>query len=131
MLISSMDNCTHFSFSKFIDYNIFQYFSFHNIFNEDENESEEYNPNIKLINFIFYNNSITFDENKKSEENSYFESLFHKNNIIYNDDLITNEEHIYFLCLPCGEILRTREDINNYAQKENHYIAINLTDISI
>ena len=49
MLISSMDNCTHFSFSKFIDYNIFQCFSFHNIFNEDENESEEYNPDVKLL----------------------------------------------------------------------------------
>jgi len=48
-----------------------------------------------------------------------------------NPALIPENEHIYFLCLSCGEILRSREDINNHIQKENHYIAINLTDISI
>ena len=131
MFISSIDNCPHFSSSKFIDYNTLQYFSFHNIFNEDDNEDEEYNPNMKLVNLLFYNNNITLDENKKSEESTSFESLFHKNNIIYNDDLNTNKEHIYFLCLSCGQILRTREIINNHIQKENHYIAINLIDISI
>ena len=131
MFISSIDNCPHFSSSKFIDYNTLQYFSFHNIFNEDDYEDEEYNPNMKLVNLLFYNNNITLDENKKSEESTSFESLFHKNNIIYNDDLNTNKEHIYFLCLSCGQILRTREIINNHIQKENHYIAINLIDISI
>ena len=132
MFISSIDNCPHFSLSKFIDYNTLQYFSFRNIFDGNEDEDEEYNPNMKLINLLFYNNNLNLNSEKQNEENASFESLFHKNNIIYNNNINTvKEEHIYFLCLSCGEILRSREDINNHIQKENHYIAINLTDVSI
>ena len=132
MFISSIDNCPHFSLSKFIDYNTLQYFSFRNIFDGNEDEDEEYNPNMKLVNLLFYNNNLNLNSEKQNEENASFESLFHKNNIIYNNNINTvKEEHIYFLCLSCGEILRSREDINNHIQKENHYIAINLADVSI
>ena len=84
-----------------------------------------------IINKLFYNNNITVNNDVQLEENTPFELLFQKNNIIYNDDLNSYKEHIYYLCLSCGEILRSIEDINLHIQKESHYIDINLTDISI
>ena len=129
MFISSIDNCPHFSLSKFIDYNTLQYFSFRNIFDGNEDEDEEYNPNMKLVNLLFYNN-YDFNQNKPNNNYTDFESIFHKNDID-NNKINSVKEHLYFLCLSCGSILKAREEINKHVQSLKHYIAINLTDISI
>ena len=129
MYISAIENCTHFSSNKFIDYNSLQYFSLNNVFNENEKD-EECIPNMKLVNLLFYNNISIHEENKDNNIPDTFESLFHKNNIDYNS-IDSEKEHKYFLCLSCGIILSSRSEINNHTQILKHYIAINLTDISI
>ena len=131
MFVSALENCSHFSQVEFIDYNSLQYFSLNNIFNKDDNEDEdeEYNPNMKLVNLLFYNN-YDFHQNKPNDNYTDFESIFHKNDID-NNKVNSVKEHLYFLCLSCGAILKTREEINKHVQTLKHYIAINLTDISI
>ena len=131
MYISAINNCPHFSSANFIDYNELQYFSFNAIFNKNDIEDEEYIPNMKLVNLLFDKNN-TFKEEKQNNNNSQdsLESLFHKNIIDYNC-INTQKEHIYFMCLSCGIILKSKEEINNHKVVLGHYIAINLTDISI
>jgi len=131
MYISAINNCPHFSSANFIDYNELQYFSFNAIFNKNDIEDEEYIPNMKLVNLLFDKNN-TFKEEKQNNNNSQdsLESLFHKNIIDYNC-INTQKEHIYFMCLSCGIILKSKEEINNHKVMLGHYISINLTDISI
>ena len=38
MYIPAVDNCPHFFKTKFIDYNSLQYFSFNDIFHDDEDD---------------------------------------------------------------------------------------------
>ena len=131
MYISAINNCPHFSSANFIDYNELQYFSFNAIFNKNDIEDEEYIPNMKLVNLLFDKNN-TFKEEKQNNNNSQdsLESLFHKNIIDYNC-INAQKEHIYFMCLSCGIILKSKEEINNHKAMLGHYISINLTDISI
>jgi len=131
MYISAINNCPHFSSANFIDYNELQYFSFNAIFNKNDIEDEEYIPNMKLVNLLFDKNN-TFKEEKQNNNNSQdsLESLFHKNIIDYNC-INAQKEHIYFMCLSCGIILKSKEEINNHKVMLGHYISINLTDISI
>ena len=131
MYISAINNCPHFSSANFIDYNELQYFSFNAIFNKNDIEDEEYIPNMKLVNLLFDRNN-TFKEEKQNNNNSQdsLESLFHKNIIDYNC-INAQKEHIYFMCLSCGIILKSKEEITNHKVMLGHYIAINLTDISI
>ena len=131
MYISAINNCPHFSSANFIDYNELQYFSFNAIFNKNDIEDEEYIPNMKLVNLLFDKNN-TFKEEKQNNNNSQdsLESLFHKNIIDYNC-INAQKEHIYFMCLSCGIILKSKEEITNHKVMLGHCIAINLTDISI
>ena len=129
MFIPPIENCPHFSNTKFIDYNELQYFSLKEIFNKNDNEDEEYDPSMKLVNLLFYQNKNN-PENIYNNDNMEFESMFHKQNIKYDEEL-TEKEHIYFLCLSCGIVLRSKEDINIHMQTEKHYIFFNLLDISI
>ena len=131
MYISAINNCPHFSSANFIDYNELQYFSFNAIFNKNDIEDEEYIPNMKLVNLLFDRNN-TFKEEKQNNNNSQdsLESLFHKNIIDYNC-INAQKEHIYFMCLSCGIILKSKEEITNHKVMLGHCIAINLTDISI
>ena len=132
MYISAINNCPHFSSANFIDYNELQYFSFNAIFNKNDIEDEEYIPNMKLVNLLFDKNN-TFKEEKQNNNNNSqdsLESLFHKNIIDYNC-INAQKEHIYFMCLSCGIILKSKEEITNHKVMLGHCIAINLTDISI
>ena len=130
MYISGINNCPHFFKNDFIDYNELQYFSFKNIF--DNNENKIYS-NLKFVNLLFNkinNRKINYTENNQDFD---FELIFKKslfdNNI--HEEIKNKEENIYFLCLTCGKILNTLEQLNFHLKEENHYIAINLTDISI
>ena len=130
MYISGINNCPHFFKNDFIDYNELQYFSFKNIF--DNNENKIYS-NLKFVNLLFNkinNRKINYTENNQDFD---FELIFKKslfNNNIH-EEIKNKEENIYFLCLTCGKILNTLEQLNFHLKEENHYIAINLTDISI
>ena len=133
MYISGIDNCPHFCNANFIDYNTLQYFSFNDIFNDDKDEIS----NQKLVKLLF--NDI--DKEKKNEEHKVenededfvFESIFKKSTNDNDVDNVINvkKENLYYLCLSCGKILNNKEMINTHLTEENHYIAINLTDISI
>ena len=130
MYISAIENCPHFSSTKIIDYNTLQYFSFKEVFNENINNTEEKNPIMELVNLLFYNSTAFKKENQNNNEPQNLENLFHKENIDY-DSLCSEKEHIYFLCLSCGEILKSKIDRNSHIEMLKHYICINLTDISI
>ena len=127
MFFSAIDNCPHFSNTNFIDYNSLQYFSMRDIF--ESIKDADYNPKMALVNLLFGNN-IDSIMPKQNEEYTKFEEIFEKN-INHSNDLTPENEHIYFLCLSCGLILRTRSGINNHIEAFNHYIVMNLTDISI
>lgn len=135
MFISGIDSCPHFLINKFIDYNSLQYFSFNDIF---ENIDDDYSY-MKLVNLLFNDNENEI-ENEKSKEKEekgekegdfMFESLFMKNIINNNNEIKNKDENLYFLCLSCGRILRAKSQIDNHLKEEMHYIAFNLTDISI
>ena len=85
----------NFSATKFIDYNELQYFSFKELFNKNDYEDEEYEPNMKLVNLLFYKNE-NISETKKNDEYTDFESIFHKKNIEFNEEGL-EKDHIYFL----------------------------------
>ena len=129
MFIPAKENCPHFSATKFIDYNELQYFSFKELFNKNDNEDEEYEPNMKLVNLLFYKNE-NISETKKNDEYTDFESIFHKKNIEFNEEGL-EKDHIYFLCLSCGAILLSKEEISLHTDTQNHYISMNLLDTSI
>ena len=135
MFITGIDNCPHFSQCKFIDYKELQYFSFNDVFENDEDD--EYS-NLKLINLLFdkKENENINKENKvitEKVEDFNFESNFIKSSFDNNkNEEIKNEnEKIYFLCLSCGKILNTKEILESHPKEEKHYIVMNLTDISI
>ena len=130
MYISAIDNCPHFCKTKFIDYNSLQYFSFNDIFHDDEDDES----NMKLVNVLFNEKTEENinEEKKDKEEDFVFESIFKKSIVENNNnDIKKRTDNLYFLCLSCGLILNTRELINSHLNEENHSIVINLTDISI
>ena len=119
MFISGIDSCPHFFEIKFIDYNSLQYFSFNKIFKKDK---DEYN-NMKLVNLLFNKkeNENEKENVKENEEEEFqFESIF-KKEIINNDIIKEKEEKIYFLCLSCGEILQTKEQIYSHPKEANNH----------
>ena len=130
MYIPAIDNCPHFCKTKFIDYNSLQYFSFNDIFHDDEDDES----NMKLVNVLFNEKTEeNINEEKKDKEDDFvFESIFKKSIVENNNnDIKKRTDNLYFLCLSCGLILNTRELINSHLNEENHSIVINLTDISI
>ena len=130
MYISAIENCPHFPSTKFIDYNALQYFSMKEVFTKNVNNEEENNPIMELVNLLFYNNTTFKKENPNNNELQTFENLFQKDIIDYNSNC-SEEEHIYFLCLSCGEVFKSKIDINTHKEVLKHYIYINLTDISV
>ena len=130
MYISAIDNCPHFSNTKFIDPNTLKYFSFNDVFNiEDENSS------MKLVNLLFneeFKEESKEDNLQNDNDDFIFEKIFKKSAMDNNNNQIINKtENIYFLCLSCGIILNSKEQIKNHLKEVNHYIAMNLTDISV
>ena len=68
--------------------------------------------------------------NKNEEFN--FELIFKKNILDdNNDEKDSKAGKLYFLCLSCSLVLNSKEQIEIHLKEKNHYIAINLTDISI
>ena len=130
MYISAIENCPHFPSTKFIDYNALQYFSMKEVFTKNVNNKEENNPIMELVNLLFYNNTTFKKENPNNNKPQTFENLFQKDIIDYNSNC-SEEEHIYFLCLSCGEVFKSKIDISNHKEMLKHYIYINLTDISV
>ena len=130
MFISAIDNCPHFDKSTFIDYNSLQFFSFRDVFSQEDLEEEENDPNMKLVNLLLFPNLSLEDKTQTKEDTSKLESLFHQNNTIYNQ-LNSEKENIYFLCLSCGTVLSSKDDISYHIEDTKHYIAISLTDISV
>ena len=130
MFICGTENCPHFYKNSFIDYKNLQYFSFNEIF---DNNDEQYNPNMKLTNILFTNKKIEKTKEKNEKEGEFnFEFSFNKSITYKNSQEINNlKDNIYFLCLSCGKIINTKEQIDFHIKEELHYIAINLTDISI
>ena len=133
MYISGIDNCPHFYKNNFIDYNSLQYFSFKDAF-ENKDEDDDVYSNMKLVNLLFNKENVNkIKENKDKEEefnfeSAFCESIFNNNN---NQGIKTLEENLHFLCLSCGKILNTKEQLEFHLKEEIHYIVINLTDISI
>ena len=126
MFISGIDNCPHFFENKFIDYNSLQNFSF-KIFNKDE---DKYRIR-KLVNLLFKNeNEIENIKEKENEKEFHFEAFF-KKQMIKKEEIKDKQEYIYFLCLSCGEILKTKDQIYSHPKEKLHYIAFNLSDISV
>ena len=108
MYIPAVDNCPHFFKTKFIDYNSLQYFSFNDIFHDDEDDES----NMKLVNVLFNEKTEENinEEKKDKEEDFVFESIFKKSIVENNNNVIQKKsENLYFLCLSCGLILNTRE----------------------
>ena len=136
MYITGIHNCPHFLKSNFIDYNQLQYFSFNDIFDNNESECDNY-PKMKLVDLLF-NKTENKKINSKEKEispNFDFESIFKKssfdNNNNINEEINNKKENIFFLCLSCGTVLTDKDQLNTHPKEEKHYITINLTDISI
>ena len=135
MFITGIDNCPHFKESIFIDYKNLQFFSFNDVF--ENNEDEEYS-NMKLVNLLFdkkENENIFKEKNEKAEkdvifnfESNFIKSIFDN---YKNEEIKNKTENSYFLCLSCGILLNTKEILEFHIKEEKHYICMNLTDISI
>ena len=136
MFITGIENCPHFLQSKFIDYKNLQFFSFNDV--KENDEDDEYS-NLKLVNLLFDKkqneniNKENNDNNTEKVEDFNFESNFIKNAFDNNknEEIKNKKEYKYFLCLSCGKILDTKEILEFHLTEEKHYIAMNLTDISI
>ena len=74
-----------FGASKFIDYNSLQYFSIGEVFNKDNKEDTDYDPSMKLVNLLFYNNLTLNEEKQNDEDSSKLESLFLKDVKYYSE----------------------------------------------
>ena len=127
MYIPGIDNCPHFFKNKFIDYNALQFFSFRDIFDK----AKEDNSNLENKLFTEKQNGQIHEKNNDNSGNFIFESMFKKEIIDNNEKPKKKSENIYYLCLSCEEILNTEEQINCHLKEKSHYIAINLTDISV
>jgi NAD-dependent SIR2 family protein deacetylase len=129
MFISGINNCPHFFKNKFIDYNSLQYFSFNDVFDNIEDEYSD----MKLVNLLFNKkeNEKEKEEKMDKKEDFIFEKIFKKEILNYNNEIKSKEGNIYFLCLSCGKILHREEEIDFHLKEEIHYIALNLTDISV
>lgn len=121
MFVSAISDCPHFDSSKIIDYNELQFFSFNDLYSD----SKEKNDNMQDL----------FLENEKKEnkitqnKELNFESMFKKN--IYSIEEDEKDEEVLFLCISCGQIIRTKEEMNIHCTEKKHYISINLVDISL
>ena len=129
MYINPIDNCPHFSNTEFIDSDLLQFLYLNDIFHKDEE-----NSTMKLVDLIFEeekNEKRNQDKINKIEELN-FESIFKKNILDdNNDEKDSKAGKLYFLCLSCALLLNSKEQIEIHLKEKNHYIAINLTDISI
>ena len=129
MYINPVENCPHFSNTEFIDSELLQFFYLNDIFHKDEE-----NSTMKLVDLIFDEdkNEKQKQDNINKNEEFNFELAFKKNILDNNNDEKDSKTvKLYFLCLSCALILNSKEEIETHSKEKNHYIAINLTDISI